>query len=327
MPLMQLKHVDVVFEEKTGSFSTRKFYAVKDVSLDINEGDNLIVVGESGAGKSTLGRVIVGLQRPTSGQVLFKGYDIWRQKKRIAKEYRKSVQLVPQDPYSTLPYNKTVETILSVPIKTWKKLKGNELEKEIKRLLTLVKLTPPEEFLNKYPFQLSGGQRQRLNIARSLSVDPKLIVADEPVTMIDASMRISILNVLAEIKKELNLALVFITHDLSLARYFGYITGKGRTIVMFAGRIVEEGNIEDIIRTPLHPYTQDLITLAPDISTRKMESLREIRITYERVTGGCRYRERCRYAMPMCAKDEPALVKYGDSRAVACFLYSQQKKE
>ncbi|MCH4816108.1 MAG: ABC transporter ATP-binding protein [Saccharolobus sp.] len=322
MGLMELKKISVVFEDKVGLFRKRQFHALKDISLSINQGDLLIVLGESGAGKTTLGRVIVGLQKPTSGEVIYDGYNIWKNKRKIFKKYRKDVQLIPQDPYSTLPFNKTVEEILAAPILRWEKINKDELRKRLINLLELVKLTPAGEFLSKYPHQLSGGQKQRLNIARSLSVNPKIIVADEPVTMVDASLRIGILNTLAEIKNRLNLTMLFITHDIPIARYFYHLFNKGNAIVMFAGRIVESGDLEEILKDPLHPYTKDLIKLTPSIDNLYREV--DVKINYERVEKGCPYRLRCPFAMDICNNEEPRLFKY--SHDVACFLYGKVKE-
>ena len=316
MPLMELKNVSVIFEERQGILSKKKFYAIKDINLDINEDDLIIVLGESGAGKSTLGRVIVGLQKPTRGEVIYKGYDIWKKKRKIYKTYRREVQLIPQDPYSTLPFNKTVSEILSAPILRWEKLGKGELRKRLIELLEMVKLTPAEEFLDKYPHQLSGGQRQRLNIARSLSVNPKLIVADEPVTMVDASLRVGILNTLAEIKKKFGLTMVFITHDIPIARYFYHLNGQGFGLVMFGGRVVESGDLEEVIEKPLHPYTKDLIKLVPSLDNVRTDV--DVKMSYERVEKGCPYRLRCPYVMDECEEREPELV--GNSHKVACFL-------
>ncbi|ACP39351.1 ABC transporter ATP-binding protein [Saccharolobus islandicus] len=322
MGLMELKKISVVFEDKVGLFRKRQFHALKDISLSINQGDLLIVLGESGAGKTTLGRVIVGLQKPTSGEVIYDGYNIWKNKRKIFKKYRKDVQLIPQDPYSTLPFNKTVEEILTAPILRWEKINKDELRKRLVNLLELVKLTPAGEFLSKYPHQLSGGQKQRLNIARSLSVNPKIIVADEPVTMVDASLRIGILNTLAEIKNRLNLTMVFITHDIPIARYFYHLFNKGNAIVMFAGRIVESGDLEEILKDPLHPYTMDLIKLTPSIDNLYREV--DVKINYERVEKGCPYKLRCPFAMDICNNEEPGLFRY--SHDVACFLYGKVKE-
>lgn len=319
MPLMELKNVSVVFEEKQGILNRKKFYAIKDINLDINEGDLVIVLGESGAGKSTLGRVIVGLQKPTSGEVIYKGYNIWKKGRKIYKTYRREVQLIPQDPYSTLPFNKTVSEILSAPILRWEKLSKEELRKRMIELLEMVKLTPAEEFLDKYPHQLSGGQRQRLNIARSLSVNPKLVVADEPVTMVDASLRVGILNTLAEIKKKMNLAMVFITHDIPIARYFYYLNKQGLGMIMFSGRVVERGDLEEILKTPLHPYTKDLIKLTPSLDNMNTDS--SVKVVYDRVEIGCPYRLRCPYAMKICEEKEPELI--GNNHQVACFIYKK----
>lgn len=325
MNLMELRGVSVIFEDRSGGFfKRRRFYALNNVSLNIGEDDLILVLGESGAGKTTLGRVIVGLQKPTKGSVIYKGYDVWKQKHKIFSTYRREVQLVPQDPYSTLPYNKTVKEILEAPLKRWNKLSKQELEKRLVELLDMVRLSPPEDFLDKYPHQLSGGQRQRLNIARSLSVDPKLVVADEPVTMVDASLRLGLLNTLAEIKNKLHLSMVFITHDIPTARYFYHLVKRGNTIVIFGGKVVEEGDLEELLSNPYHPYTKDLIDITPSIDNLYKEKP-EVKINYERVDFGCPYQLRCPYVMDICKKEEPQLIGTNSHR-VACYLYGGQNR-
>ncbi|TRM82577.1 ABC transporter ATP-binding protein [Sulfolobus sp. A20-N-F6] len=326
MNLMELNGVSVIFEDRSSIFKKKEFYALKDISLNIQENDLLIVLGESGAGKTTLGRVMVGLQKPTKGSLIYKGYNVWKNRRKIYATYRREVQLIPQDPYSTLPYNKTVEEILSAPIKRWMKLDKDKIRKRIFELLEMVKLTPQEEIINKFPHQLSGGQRQRINIARSLSLDPKLIIADEPVTMVDASLRLGILNILAEIKNRLNLSMVFITHDIPIARYFYHLVNKGKTVIMFAGRIVEEGDLEEILRDPLHPYTKDLIKITPSIenviSERRVIG-ENVKVDYTRVEVGCPYNLRCPFVMEMCRKNEPSLINTNANHKVSCYLYGK----
>ncbi len=261
-PLIELKDVKVYFEESAGFMKKRVVKALDGVSLKVDEGENVLVIGESGSGKTTMGRVIVGLQRPTSGLALFRGRDIYKLRGRDYEEYRRSVQWVPQDPYSSIDPYMTVREILAAPLRRWG---VHDVDSRAAELLSMVGLRPPELFLGKYPHQLSGGQRQRVAIARALAVNPKLIVADEPVTMIDSSLRVSILDVIAELKKKMGLALVFITHDLAVARYLAHKGGGGRAVVMYKGVIVEEGDLEEIIKHPSSPYTQLLIKSVPDI--------------------------------------------------------------
>ncbi len=261
--LIELRDVCVYFTERVGLFGKRVTKALDHVNLGIRDNDVIAVVGESGAGKTTMGRVILGLQRPTSGLALFKGKDIYSLKGREFEEFRRSVQWVPQDPYSSLDPSLTVGEQLMAPIRRWNPKVNAETRAE--ELLRLVGLVPPSFYMNKYPHQLSGGQRQRVAIARSLASNPRLIVADEPVTMIDSSLRIGFINTFIELMHKSSLSLVFITHDLALARVLLLKSGRGRVVILRNGRIVEEGDINEIISNPKDEYTKVLINAAPDL--------------------------------------------------------------
>ncbi|KUO86483.1 MAG: ABC transporter ATP-binding protein [Caldivirga sp. MG_3] len=261
--LIELRDVCVYFTERVGLFGKRVTKALDHVNLGIRDNDVIAVVGESGAGKTTMGRVILGLQRPTSGLALFKGKDIYSLKGREFEEFRRSVQWVPQDPYSSLDPSLTVGEQLMAPIRRWNPKVNAETRAE--ELLKLVGLVPPSFYMNKYPHQLSGGQRQRVAIARSLASNPRLIVADEPVTMIDSSLRIGFINTFIELMHRSSLSLVFITHDLALARILLLKSGRGRVVILRNGRIVEEGDINEIISNPKDEYTKVLINAAPDL--------------------------------------------------------------
>jgi peptide/nickel transport system ATP-binding protein len=261
--LIELRDVCVYFTERVGLFGKRVTKALDHVNLGIRDNDVIAVVGESGAGKTTMGRVILGLQRPTSGLALFKGKDIYSLKGREFEEFRRSVQWVPQDPYSSLDPSLTVGEQLMAPIRRWNPKVNAETRAE--ELLRLVGLVPPSFYMNKYPHQLSGGQRQRIAIARSLASNPRLIVADEPVTMIDSSLRIGFINTFIELMHRSSLSLVFITHDLALARILLLKSGRGRVVILRNGRIVEEGDINEIISNPKDEYTKVLINAAPDL--------------------------------------------------------------
>ncbi|NAZ28502.1 MAG: ATP-binding cassette domain-containing protein [Caldivirga sp.] len=261
--LIELRDVCVYFTERVGLFGKRVTKALDHVNLGIRDNDVIAVVGESGAGKTTMGRVILGLQRPTSGLALFKGKDIYSLKGREFEEFRRSVQWVPQDPYSSLDPSLTVGEQLMAPIRRWNPKVNAETRAE--ELLRLVGLVPPSFYMNKYPHQLSGGQRQRVAIARSLASNPRLIVADEPVTMIDSSLRIGFINTFIELMRRSSLSLVFITHDLALARVLLLKSGRGRVVILRNGRIVEEGDINEIISNPKDEYTKVLINAAPDL--------------------------------------------------------------
>ena len=261
--LIELRDVCVYFTERVGLFGKRVTKALDHVNLGIRDNDVIAVVGESGAGKTTMGRVILGLQRPTSGLALFRGKDIYSLKGREFEEFRRSVQWVPQDPYSSLDPSLTVGEQLMAPIRRWDPKVNAETRAE--ELLRLVGLVPPSFYMNKYPHQLSGGQRQRVAIARSLASNPRLIVADEPVTMIDSSLRIGFINTFIELMHRSSLSLVFITHDLALARVLLLKSGRGRVVILRNGRIVEEGDINEIISNPKDEYTKVLINAAPDL--------------------------------------------------------------
>jgi len=261
--LIELRDVCVYFTERVGLFGKRVTKALDHVNLGIRDNDVIAVVGESGAGKTTMGRVILGLQKPTSGLALFRGKDIYSLRGREFEEFRRSVQWVPQDPYSSLDPSLTVGEQLMAPIRRWNPKVNAETRAE--ELLKLVGLVPPSFYMNKYPHQLSGGQRQRVAIARSLASNPRLIVADEPVTMIDSSLRIGFINTFIELMHRSSLSLVFITHDLALARILLLKSGRGRVVILRNGRIVEEGDINEIISNPKDEYTKVLINAAPDL--------------------------------------------------------------
>ncbi|MGC9136220.1 ABC transporter ATP-binding protein [Caldivirga sp.] len=261
--LIELRDVCVYFTERVGLLGKRVTKALDHVNLSISDGDVIAVVGESGAGKTTMGRVILGLQKPTSGIALFRGKDIYSLKGREFEEFRRRVQWVPQDPYSSLDPSLTIGEQLIAPIRRWNpKVDASARAQELLRLAGLV---PPSFYMNKYPHQLSGGQRQRIAIARSLASNPRLIVADEPVTMIDSSLRISFINTFIELMRVVNLSLVFITHDIALARILLLKSGKGRVVILKDGRIVEEGDINEIVSNPRDEYTKVLVNAAPDL--------------------------------------------------------------
>ena len=331
VPLVEVRDLRVYFTVRRGLFGGRGVVrAVDGVSLAIPEGGIVTLVGESGCGKTTLGRAIAGLVKPTSGDILFRGKSIWRMSRSEFREYRRSVQIVHQDPYASLNPTKNVLQILSTPLLHWgiARSKAEAVEKVVE-LLEMVGLTPPEEFLRKYPHQLSGGQRQRVVIARAISVNPKLIVADEPITMIDVSLRLGILDLLLDLKRRLGTAYLFITHDFGAARYFT-AKGGGVIAVMYLGKIVEMGPAEEVIRNPLHPYTQALLEAVPvpdpEISRRKrMPPLKSLDIPSPlNPPSGCKFHTRCPQAMPRCSREEPPLVEAKPGHYVACWLYAKR---
>ncbi len=327
-PLIEVRGLKVYFPVRKGLFGKRGVVkAVDGVNLKIFEGDIITLVGESGCGKTTLGKTIAGLLKPTEGSILFKGKDVSKLSKKEYSEYRRSIQIVHQDPYASLNPTKTVFQILSYPLVKWGLARrGSELEERVRELLTLVGLTPPEEFMRKYPHQLSGGQRQRVAIARAISVHPRLIVADEPITMIDVSLRLGILDLMLDLRKKIGTSYLFITHDFGAARYFS-AKGGGRVAVMYLGKIIEMGPAEEVIQNPLHPYTKALIEAVPvpdpTISKKKrMPKLRSLDIPSPmNPPSGCKFHTRCIHYMEICSKKEPPLIEAKPGHYVACWLY------
>ena len=327
-PLIEVRNLKVYFPVRKGIFGKRLYVkAVDGVDVDIDHGQILTLVGESGCGKTTLGKTICGLYKPTDGKVLYKGKDITKLSGKEYLMYRRSVQIVHQDPFSSLNPTKTVFQTLSVALKRWGIARTrHELIDKVSELLELVGLKPPEDFLFKYPHQLSGGQRQRVVIARAISVNPELIVADEPITMIDVSLRIGILDLMLDLQKKFKTAYLFITHDFGAARYFS-AKGGGLIAVMYLGKIVEIGPAEDVIHNSLHPYTKVLMSAVPvpdpELSRKKkVIKLRSLDIPSPlNPPTGCKFNTRCPYVMDICDKKEPPLIEVRPNHRVACWLY------
>ncbi len=327
-PLIEIKHLNVNFG-KGGLFRKRKgVNAIVDVSLELQEGEILALVGESGCGKTTLARVVVGLQRPTSGNILWCGKDIWTMSRNEFLEYRLGVQIVHQDSFAALNPVRTILQTLAAPLLAHHIAKnGREAHDKAAALLESLGLTPAEMFLEKYPHQLSGGQRQRIILARAMSAEPKLILADEPVSMVDVSLRLSLLNLMADLNEKRGLAFLYITHDLATARYFAR---QGRIMVMYLGEVVEHGPLGEVLEKPLHPYLRALLSavLVPDpVITRQK---RELSLTSLEMPDpsnpppGCRFNTRCPYVQPLCSQEEPQLeTTFRADHWVACHFWKK----
>ncbi|MEM1562956.1 MAG: ABC transporter ATP-binding protein [Candidatus Bathyarchaeia archaeon] len=319
--LITVKNVSRKFSIRKGLRSI-EFYALKDIDLEIPRSSIVGLVGESGSGKTTLGKITLALLKPTRGEVLYEGKDIFRLAKK--KEYRRLFQYIPQDPYASLNPFKTVKQLLMEPI-LYHKLARNKHEamEIIHELMTNVGLTPPERYLNFYPPQLSGGERQRINIARALVVKPTYVVADEPTTMLDASLKSGIMSTLRDSITKTNISLVFITHEISLMQFFG---PSPTVTVMYLGKIVEQGALKDLLSEPLHPYTKALIHAMP-VADPKYRNERSILLKEAPPPSpinrppGCPLSDRCPFAFDLCSKEEPVLKNSGATRRVACHLY------
>jgi peptide/nickel transport system ATP-binding protein len=316
-PIMQLKNISMIFKKKKGLFGkTTEAGAVVDVSLDINPGEIIALVGESGCGKTTLGKVITGILKPTKGEIIFDGVSINKMDRHMAARYRDEVQIVHQDSYAALNPVRTIYNSLAGPL-LHKKIVKNDKEayERVCELLNIVELNPPDQFLDKYPHQLSGGQRQRILMARAISLNPKLIVADEPVSMIDVSLRIAVLNLMSKLNREMGIAFVYITHDLATARY---IAKNGRIAAMYLGKLIELGNVAEVLQNPRHPYLQALLCAVPIPNPRIAKQSRKLplkSLDMPSITNppkGCRFNPRCIYATEACEKHEPEFKKIGE---------------
>lgn len=321
-PIFRLDKISKYFPLRTSLLSFLRgtslyIRAVDNITLNITKGEILALVGESGSGKTTLGKLLVKLHEPTSGRMFFNDKDVTYIKDR--DEYiwfRRNVQMVFQDPFESLNPRMTVYDLIVEPLKIHKLISSeDEASDMVNETLEAVGLIPPNEFIMRYPHQLSGGQRQRVAIARALILNPKFIIADEPISMLDASIRAGILNLLLDLKEERDITLLYITHDIATARHI-----SDRVAVMYKGEVVESGYTDDVIREPLHPYTKALIAAVPnpDPDVKRAElpvKESQSQMIYE----GCRFRDRCPWATEKCAKEIPEINV--NNRMVKCILH------
>lgn len=318
--LMEIKNLKKYFPVKSQGFFQGKSYlkAVDDVSFNIYKGETLGLVGESGCGKSTTGRMLVNLLEPSSGEILFEGKDLSEMKHKNRKELSKNIQIIFQDPYASLNPRMTIGDIIAEPMRVNKIASGEELDKKVSKLLDYVGLASYHK--DRYPHEFSGGQRQRVGIARALSVNPKLIVCDEPVSALDVSIQAQVLNLLYDLQKEFNLTYLFIAHGLNVVKHISTRVG-----VMYLGKIVEIGDVDTIYKNPKHPYTKALLSAIPvprpGAKKDRIILSGDVPSPINPPTG-CRFHTRCSECMEVCSKKEPELIEIQSGQKVACHIYN-----
>ena len=330
-PLLELEDVEVHFENKPGLLDfggeTEVVRAVDGVNVTVEKNDVVTLVGESGCGKTTLGKTAIGLQRPTGGRVKFKGHDIWEVRDGNSdaditwEEIRTSLQIIHQDPGSALNPNRRIQTILEEPLKQVRPdLSRSEKRERIYSLLERVGMNPAPDFAERYPHQLSGGEQQRVALSRALLMNPDVILADEAISAVDVSLRVEMMDLMLELQDVFDTSFVFISHDLSNARYFT-AHAQGKIAVMYLGEIAEIGPAEKMVNDPDHPYTSVLRWATPDLSLQQTGEIpmRKIDIPDPiNPPSGCRFHTRCPEAREACKQERPP--SYGDeNHRVACF--------
>lgn len=323
--LLEVQNLKKYFPIRLGFFRTliskkQPFvHAVDDISFYVNKGEIFGLAGESGSGKTTTGRAVLKLTEPTSGKILFKGKDVTGLNERAFKGYRRKMQIIFQDPYESIDPRMIVRSIVEEPLLI-QGLVGKEMEDRVYKVMEDVQLTPPEEFLFRFPHELSGGQRQRVACARALVLGPEFIVADEPVSMLDVSIRAEVLNLMVDLREKYNVSFLYITHDLALSRHI-----CDRLAVMYLGKIMEMGRIEQVVLEALHPYTKALIEAVPvpDPTSKRIEVGIKGEIPSPiNPPSGCRFHTRCpSYIGDICRTKEPMLKEVGKGHYVACHLY------
>jgi oligopeptide/dipeptide ABC transporter ATP-binding protein len=325
--LVRAEHIKKYFAIRKGILAREvaRVHAVDDVSFEVRAGETVGLVGESGCGKSTLARCIARLHDLTSGSVTFEGRDISSLSRRQLRPVRREMQMVFQDPYASLNPRKRVGTIIAGPLHIHNYGDRAKIRNRVRELLELVGLSP--EHVNRYPHEFSGGQRQRIGVARAIALHPKLIIADEPVSALDVSIRAQVINLLDDLQDDLALTYIFIAHDLGVVRHV-----SDRIAVMYLGKIVEISPAEELYRRPVHPYTEALLSAVPvpdpDLSARREQIVLEGDVPSPVAPpSGCRFHPRCRYATEICSLQEPPLVMHGSQGHLAACHHPLSRAE
>lgn len=317
--ILEVKHLKKYFKTNRGSL-----HAVDDVNFSIRKGETLGLVGESGCGKSTIGRLILGLHSATSGEILFNGQDICKMDAQQMHSMRRQMQIIFQDPFSSLNPRMSISEIIGEPLIIHKIVSSRaELDKRVLELMDVVGLSQRLE--NSYPHELDGGRRQRVGIARALSLTPQFIMCDEPVSSLDVSIQAQVLNLLKDLQAEFGLTYLFITHDLSVVKYF-----SDKIAVMYLGQLVETADSGELFRNTLHPYSQALLSAIPE--PRAHHKMQRVKLTGELTSPinpepGCRFAKRCLYAAPYCTGQDPVLQDFGGNHFCACFRAEELRGE
>jgi peptide/nickel transport system ATP-binding protein len=327
--ILEGKGITKHFDAKVGLFKRTKIRAVDSVDVQLFKGEILALVGESGSGKTTLGRVLAGVYQLDAGEIHFAETSVTKTPRgRRRREIAKKIQYVFQDPFSSLPPNKKIRTLIQEVLRLYRP-SNSELEEttQIKSVLELVGLTPAQQIMDKYPHELSGGQRQRVSFARALAVEPKVMIADEPVSMLDVSIRAGILELMKKLRDEHGLSIIYITHDITTARVI-----SDTIYVMYRGKVVERGPIDAVVGRPLHPYTATLISSLPSLTLGDSgfgSPIFQRTVENRSEPAGfdhCVFYSRCPMAVEICSQKEPALKEFPDNHYVACFLADKALK-